>query len=45
MTLIVVTLALTTLVISFLVYAHKRKWFFLSVVDEERYEREKPLFK
>jgi len=31
--------------IGFLAYAHRRKWFFISVVDEENYEREKPLFK
>lgn len=38
--------AFVTLVgIAFLAYAYKRKWFFLSVVDEEHYERNKPLFK
>lgn len=31
--------------IGFLAYAHKRKWFFISVADAEKYEREKPLFK
>ncbi|MFB9900474.1 hypothetical protein [Cerasicoccus arenae] len=30
---------------TFLAYAYQRKWFFLSVLDEEKYEREKPLFK